>query len=84
MGFLNGLIDIAAALLNSMAKEIDKKSDDELDDMSFNQIKRTGSFENYKTPEEMRDLANRAHDFYEKRKEKDSDNWLFKMDKVSV
>lgn len=63
MGFWDSVLNGAAGVLNIAANSIDKKSDEELED----------SFE--KSADEMRDLAARAHMFYEQQHIEDGDDY---------
>lgn len=66
MGFLDKVLNGAAGVVNFMANSIDKKSDEELKHMCAN---------GDKTPAEMRDLAARAHMFYEQQHIEDGDDY---------
>lgn len=70
MGFLNSILNFVVELCETGAKNIDKKSDEELEDMSFKKAVRSGNINDYKTAYEMRDAASKAHQLYEQRKEK--------------
>lgn len=74
MGFLSGLLDFIAELGNVAAKKIDNQSDDEIETRSLNNVMKSGNINDYKTADEMRDAAAKAHEFYEQRKNKKEDN----------
>lgn len=68
MGFLDKVLNGVAGVANFMADCIDRKSDEQLEQICSNS-------ENNQTPAEMRNLAARAHMYYEQRHSTNDDNY---------
>ena len=73
MGFLSGVFDFLVKVVDAQAKSIDRMSDDDLEkfeNKSLNRYMQSGNINDFKTVEDYREQASKAHELVNNYKEK--------------